>query len=171
MSESEPTATVPWWRTSTALKVLAGLLVAGLVAVIVVVVRGNDDDSSGPADAGALVVARQEALNFFTIDYRHPEEDVAKVLELATGAFKDEYAAKQAQLIAQIKKEKVVTTASVPEGGVAVEFLHGNEARILVAVDVDQASGAKVFANRNRARIVLNVVDGRWLVTAVNQVG
>lgn len=171
MTESEPTVPASWWRSSTAVMVLAGVLLAGLVAVVLLVVRGDGDDTSAPSDAGALVVARQEALNFFSIDYRHPEEDVAKVLDLATGAFKDEYASKQAQLIAQIKKEKVVTTASVPEGGVAVEFLHGDQARILVAVDVDQPSGAKVFANRNRARIVLEVVDGRWLVTAVNQVG
>lgn len=160
-------------REPLSLKVLIGLVLAGLlVAVVVVVVLVRDEeDASTPNQAGALVVARQQALNFFSLDYRHAEEDVAKVLDLATGEFKDQYAAKQDELIAQIKKEKVLTTASVPDGGVAVEFFANGQARILVAVDVVQSSKVKVFDDRNRARIILEVVDGRWLVTAVNQVG
>ena len=134
-----------------------------------------DDDkaaaSTSLVDPGALVTARQQALAFFSLDYRNAEQDVADVLALATGEFKEQYAAKQGELIAQVKKEKVVTTAVIPEAGVAVEFASGNEARVLVAVDVTQASGATVFQPRNRARIIVQLVDGRWLVSGVNQVG
>lgn len=177
MSESEPTSALPWWRTNRVLATFVGIAGAGLVVAVLLIgkslVSEDEADSavSLPAPAGALVAAREEALNFFTLDYQHAEENVAKVLALATGDFKDQYAAKQTQLIAQITKEKVVTTAKIPDGGVAVEFVNGDQAQILVAVDVEQPSGVKVFAARNRARIVLVSVAGRWLVSGVNQVG
>lgn len=177
MTESEPTSKLPWWRANPVLGALIGMAVVGLMVAVVLVGRSviGDDDAgtapSLPADAGALVAARQEALNFFTLDYQRADEGVEKVLALATGEFKEQYAAKRAELVAQIKKEKVVTTATIPDAGVAVEFVNGNQVQILVAVDVEQASGVKVFAARNRARVILVKVDRRWLVSAVNQVG
>lgn len=178
MTESETTSKLPWWRANRVFTVLVGVAAAGLVVAVLLIVKSvisDDDDAhaapSLPADAGALVAARQEALNFFTLDYQHADENVEKVLALATGEFKEQYAAKRAELVAQIKKEKVVTTATIPEGGVAVEYVNGNQVQILVAVDVEQPSGVQVFAARNRARVVLVKVDGRWLVSGVNQVG
>lgn len=172
MTESEPTSIPSWWRTSPALLVLVGVVVAGLIAGLVVVFTGFGDDEKRPSQAGAVVVARQAALEFFTLDYRDPEKSITSLLAISTGSFKAEYSSRQAQLVEQITKEKVLTEASVPDLGVAVEFFAGNDARVLVSIDVVQPSGVKVFPMpRNRVRVVLQRAGDRWLVSEVNQVG
>lgn len=165
----------PWWRSTPALLAFVALAIAGLV-ITILVLRGDDQDDAGStsgalADAGALVAARQQALAFFSLDYRKAEANVDAVLALATGAFKQEYAASKDQVVAQVKEKKLVATATIPEGGVAVEFATPTQARILVVVDVDRTIGTQVDRLRNRSRILLERVDGRWLVSGVNQVG
>jgi Mce-associated membrane protein len=150
---------------------LALAVVAGLLAFLLL----RDDDSAttsdGLVDAGALVAARQEAVAFFSLDYRHAADDVAKVLSLATGDFKKQYATNQKSVIAQVKAKKLVTTATIPQSSVAVEFASGSQARILVVVDVTRTIGTTTDSLRNRARIILERHGDRWLVSGVNQVG
>jgi Mce-associated membrane protein len=118
-------------------------------------------------DQGAAVAARQEALNFFGLDYRHADQDLDAVLSLATGDFKSEYAAKRDQLAKSLADKKVVMTAEVPSDGTALEFETDSAATVLVAVDVT----TNAVTNRYRARIDLTKVDGTWLVSGVDQVG
>jgi Mce-associated membrane protein len=157
------------WRVWMVPGVLAAVLLA-LVAwsTVLVIDRRNADD----LDQGAVEVARQQAKNFFTLDYRHADEDIKALLDLSTDEFKEKYAVKQDELVAAIVKNKVVETATVPEDGAAVEYLSGDRAQILVAVDVTIASGSRGSENtRPRTRIKLSRIDGEWLVSAIDQVG
>ena len=164
-------------RKTQVLLLAAVLLVVAVVGGVIALGKssiGDDDEaaaSSSVLAADALQVARDEALAFFSLDFRTAEANVAKVLSLATGTFKEQYAANQAQVIAQVKQKKLVSAAAIPDGGVAVEFATPTQARVLVVVDVSRTIGTKVDRLRNRARIVLDSVDGRWLVSGVNQVG
>lgn len=147
--------------------VLLGLVTIGLVITSVVVLAGR-----GPRiEQGMVVVARQEALNFFTLDPDHADKQAAAVLALATGTFKDEYAKHTQELVSQIRSKKVRSTAAIPEDGVAVEFAGPGRGQVLVTVDMTRTRGASTEDVRNRARIVLREVQGRWLVSDVNQVG
>jgi Mce-associated membrane protein len=174
MTENEPiTLSLPWWRQPIVLAVCAGVLIVAAV-VTTVIVLNRDDSSSSSTDTvepAALVAARQEAVGFFTLDYRHPEDDVAGVLELATGTFKTEYDKNKAQVIAQVKAKKLVSSATIPKDGVAVEFVSGKKAQVLVVVVVTRTIGTTTDSLRNRARLQLEKVGDRWLVSAVNQVG
>jgi hypothetical protein len=67
--------------------------------------------------------------------------------------------------------KKLVSTASIPQDGVAVEFAHGNQAEILVVVDVTRTIGTTTDSLRNRARVQVVNVKGHWLASGVNQVG
>lgn len=129
----------------------------------------------GGVDQGALVAARQEAVNFFSLDYRHPDQDIDRVLAQATGSFKKQYAAKRSSLRQQIVARKVVLTATVPAEGAALEYLAGDRARVLVAVDVTTKVGGKAGTGseqtRYRTRVGLHRVGDTWLINAVNQVG
>ncbi|MCX6398161.1 MAG: hypothetical protein NTV23_16865 [Propionibacteriales bacterium] len=161
-------------RKTTALIVVIGVLVAGVVAALVVVGFSsiNDDDDAAPdGTAAAVQVARDEALAFFSLDHRNVEAGVAKVLSLATGTFAQEYAANKQQVIDQVKQKKLVAVATIPDNAVAVEFATPTQARVLVVVDVSRTIGTKVDRLRNRARILLELVDGTWRVSGVNQVG
>lgn len=123
-------------------------------------------------DEGAVAVAREQARNFFSLDYRHADADVDRVLSLATGDFKKQYAAKKDEVAAGVEKKKLVVTATIPDDGSAVEYLHQNRAQVLVAVDVTtKAGGGAAEAARYRTRIELTRVDDSWLVSGVNQVG
>jgi len=167
-----------WWRTTPALLIALGVTLAVVITVVVVLGKssiGNDEDAvdaASPAVESALIeVARAEAVAFFSLDHRTVEADVEKVLALATGEFKEQYAANKAQVVAQVKEKKLISVATIPEEGVAVEFISGDQAQILVVVDVARRIGSKADQLRNRARILATLVDGRWLVSGVNQVG
>lgn len=177
MTPSEPVPSLPWWRSTPALLALVIALGAALIGAVVLIgvksISDDDDEASakGQVDSGALVAAKQEALAFFSLDHTQVEADVAKVLALATGQFKTEYAANSQQVIDQVKQKKIVSVATIPDGGVAVESVSGDRAQILVVVDVDRKIGTKSDRLRNRARLVLEKVGREWLVSALNQVG
>lgn len=148
---------------------LLALVLAGLLVAIVVVGRSRDH----AVDPAALVVAQQETENFFGLDYRHADRDVDAVLALATGTFKEQYAAQRQAIVSGVTEKKLVVTATVPSDGVALEFYDRDRAQVLVAVDVHTSAAGtdEETLNRYRARIVLDRVAGHWLVSAVNQVG
>lgn len=157
------------WRVWLLPGVLAVVLLA-LVAWSTVLVIDRRD--ANDLDQGAVEVARQQAKNFFSLDYRHTDADIKALMDLATDEFQEKYAVKQDELVAAIRKNKVVETATVPEDGAAVEYLSGDRAQVLVAVDVTIASGSRGSEHsRPRTRIKLERIDGVWLVSAIDQVG
>lgn len=145
-----------------------GVAVAGTVTANLVVWHAKHRTS----ETGALAVARQEALNFFTLDYRHVHQDTSDVLALATGSFSDTYAAQRATIETGVTSKKLAVSAAVPEDAVAVEYLHGDTAQVLVAVDTTTTlpTGASDAA-RYRTRLVLQKAHGTWRVSQFNQVG
>ena len=81
-----------------------------------------------------LAVGRQEALNLTTIDWRHPEDDVQRILDSATREFHDEFAARAPDFVDMVKKAQSTTVGTVTEAG--IESVNGAEAQLLVAVTV-----------------------------------
>jgi len=159
---TEPTETPGSW-------IVPGVLVVLILALLVT--SGVTWSKRGDeVDPGMLVAARTQAKNFVSLDYRHAEEDVDRVLALSTGKFKKEYAASKDQLVAAITSKKLVTVGSIPRGGSAVEFADDDTARVLVSLDVTRTIGTKTDSIKNRTRLVLTRVDGRWLVSDVNEV-
>ena len=144
------------------LLVLAGLLTTSALLWL---------DDREAVDQGALVAGRQGAVSFFSLDYRHADEDVDRVLSQATGEFKNEYAEKRDEVVAGVEDKQLVVSATVPEGGLALEYLVDDEAKVLVAVDVNTQSPDGAEDARYRTRVELRKVDGRWLVAGVEQVG
>ncbi len=151
--------------------IVVALLVAALVALL-----GTSaylwQERRAELDQGAVEVARQHAESFFSLDHRDPDNSIDAMLALSTDEFQEKYEARRDQMVAQLEQKQVVATASVPEDGAAVEYLHGDRAEVLVAVDVTTASRSQGSeTQRYRARVELSRVDGEWLVSAINQVG
>lgn len=150
-------------------------IVPGALAVLVLALLVTSfvlRPASREADPGMLVAARQQAKNFFSLDYRHADADVDRVVALATGKFKREYSSRREEVIAGVTSKKLVVTATIPRQGAAVELVDGDHGQVLVAVDVSTGTlTGPTEENRYRARIVLTRVDGRWLVSDLNQVG
>lgn len=151
---------------------LLPLLVALLVALLSATALQLADDGDDPDPAGAVVAAQRAATTFFTLDHATIEEDVERMLTLATGDFRDEYAAQSDTLVDRVREGQLVVSADLAPSGTAVEHLTGDRAQILVAVDATTTlPDQSTEETRYRTRIRLELVDERWLVAGVEEVG
>jgi Mce-associated membrane protein len=81
-----------------------------------------------------LQAARQGALNLTTIDWQHAEGDMQRILDGATGQFRDEFASRSQPFIEVVKQAKSTSVGTITEAGLESE--EGGHARVLVAVAV-----------------------------------
>jgi Mce-associated membrane protein len=118
-----------------------------------------------------LATARQSALNFTSIDYRHYDRDSRNVLKGATGDFKEQFAAQTEELTKLVAENKSVSEGQVLEAGITRS--DERSARVLVVADskVTNASVPKGEARTYRLQLDLVLVDGRWLTSGVEFVG
>ena len=118
-----------------------------------------------------LAAARQSALNFTSLDYRHYDRDSANVLESATGDFKKQFAAQTGELTQLVAQNKSVSEGQVLEAGI-IRF-DENSARVLVVADSKVTNTAAPKGEARTYRLQLDLVhrDGRWLTSDVEFVG
>lgn len=161
--QSSSTLRQPW-----ILPTMLSLLLVGLLTASALLWLGSRQQ----LDEAPLAVARQEAQNFFTLDYRHIDENLDRVESIATGPFKQQFAKKRDQVKKAVVGKKLRLTATIPDNGTAIEYEHGYHAQVLVAVNATtrtETGGAD--NNRYRARVQLIRQNGNWRVSGVNQVG
>lgn len=149
---------------AAAVTVLA-VLVAGL-AVAIVRDRGQADRRTA-----ILAAARQEAVNFTTLDYRQFDRDTARVLDGATGTFRQQFQDRIAELRTLVTDNQAVTSGQVLEAGLV--SADAQTARVLVAVDskVTNKAAPQGQLRNYRLRVELREVNGRWLASDVQFVG
>nr|WP_254390130.1 DotI/IcmL family type IV secretion protein [Streptomyces sp. AC550_RSS872] len=118
-----------------------------------------------------LAAARQSALNFTSLDYRHYARDSANVLSGATGDFKKQFAAQTKQLTQLVDQNKSVSEGQVLEAGIVRS--DEDSARVLVVADSKVTNTAVPQGEARTYRLQLDLVhkDGRWLTSDVEFVG
>ncbi|WP_406503386.1 hypothetical protein [Streptomyces sp. NBC_01602] len=118
-----------------------------------------------------LAAARQSALNFTSLDYRHYEQDSENVLKAATGAFKEQFSAQTAELTKLVAANKSVSQGQVLEAGIARS--DERTARVLVVADSKVTNSAAPGGQARTYRLQLDLVleHGRWLTSDVEFVG
>ena len=118
-----------------------------------------------------LAAARQSALNFTSLDYRHYDRDSANVLESATGDFKKQFAAQTEELTQLVAQNKSVSEGQVLEAGIVRSDTRS--ARVLVVADSKVTNTAVPDGEARTYRLQLDLVlkDGRWLTSDVEFVG
>lgn len=77
---------------------------------------------------------KRVAVDVTTIDHLHAETDVRRVLDSATGTFRDEFSGRSAALIDVVKRTRSTSVGTVTEAG--LESLGENEGRVLVSIAV-----------------------------------
>jgi Mce-associated membrane protein len=104
--------------------------------------------------------ARQGALNLTTINYTEVETDVQRVLDSATGAFRDDFAKRSQPFIEVVKAARSQSEGTITEAG--LESQRGDLAEVLVAVAVKSRTAVGDQAPREwRMRIQVQAVgDG-----------
>ncbi|GAB2968962.1 hypothetical protein GCM10023080_035110 [Streptomyces pseudoechinosporeus] len=118
-----------------------------------------------------LAAARQSALNFTSLDYRHYDRDSGNVLKGATGDFKEQFAAQTEELTALVARNKSVSEGRVLDAGIVRS--DERSARVLVVADSKVTNTAVPDGEARTYRLQLDLVlrDSRWLTSDVEFVG
>jgi Mce-associated membrane protein len=144
-------------------------LVASLLLSVFLLLRGPGGDSDGDRTE-LLGVAETYALNLSTYDYAKLDEDFARVLDTATGEFKDQYQVAKESLREAIVKYKGKATGAVLAR--AVLSFDGDHAEVILFVDqtVTNTGTAQPRIDRLRMRMGLEKQSGRWLINKLDLV-
>ena len=82
-----------------------------------------------------LQAGRQGAVNLTTIDWKHVDDDVERILDSATGTFHDDFSERAQPFIDVVTQVQSTTTGTVTMAG--LESVTGEGAQALVAVTVE----------------------------------
>jgi Mce-associated membrane protein len=86
-----------------------------------------------------LQVGRQGAVNLTTIDFERVDEDVARILDSATGTFHDDFQQRAQPFVEVVRQVKSKSVGTVTEAGLAEVNASGSDAQVLVAISVSTA--------------------------------
>lgn len=113
-------------------------------------------------------VAKQAAVNLTTIDYRHAETDVQRIVDSATGSFREDFQNRSAPFIDVVKQAKSKSEGTVTEAG--LEALTGQQGQVLVSVTVTSTTNGEPEGQPRywRMRITVTQQDGGAKVSSVD---
>ncbi|MGD1170955.1 Mce protein [Mycobacterium seoulense] len=102
-------------------------------------------------------VARQGAVNLTTINYTEVDTDVQRILDLATGAFREDFEQRSKPFIEVVKAAQSKSEGTVTDAG--LESRRGDSAQVLVAVAVkSRTAGGEEAPREWRMRIEVRSV-------------
>ena len=109
--------------------------------------------------AAFIATARQGVINLTSLDFNKAKEDVQRVLDSATGEFRDDFQRRADDFASVVKDSKAVTEGSV--AATAVESMDKDSAVVLVLANerVTNLAGAKDQPRTFRFRVSV-VHDG-----------
>jgi Mce-associated membrane protein len=154
-----------------ALAALAIAAVACLVLVALTVPRLSAASDREQRRAEVLRAARQQAVNFTTLDHRRLDRDLGRVLDGATGEFREQFEAGTKDLSELVTANQAVAEGEVLEAGIVSD--DADSARVLVVADSTVTNSTGPDPQKRHYRLQLDLVrDGdRWLVSDLQFVG
>jgi Mce-associated membrane protein len=144
-------------RTATALTaaVAVVLALAGLAGWLGY--RAFDKHEADAQRALFVQVARQGAVNLTTINYAEVEADVQRIIDLSTGAFRDDFEQRSKPFVEVVKAAQSKSEGTVTDAG--LESQRGDSAQVLVAVAVkSRTAGGEEAPREWRMRIEVRSV-------------
>ena len=154
--------------------VLAVLAVLAVAAVALAATKASELSAASDRDqrrTDVLAAARQQAVNFTTLDYQHLDRDLARVLRGATGDFRSQFRAGTKDLSALVTENQAVSQGEVLDAGIVSD--DADSARVLVVADSTVTNSADPKPQRRHYRMQLDLVreGSRWLVSDLQFVG
>lgn len=157
------------------LGLLAAVTVVALALTAILAPRIGDAAARDDRRTEVLAAARQAVVNFTTLDYRHLDRDLGRVLAGSTGDFRSQFRAGTKDLRSLVTGNKAVSQGEVLEAGLVSS--DDDSARVLVVADSSVTNTANPKAQRRHYRIQLDLVrhpsaeHPRWLVSNLTFVG
>jgi Mce-associated membrane protein len=101
--------------------------------------------------------ARQGAVNLTTINYTEVDADVQRIIDLGTGAFRDDFEQRSKPFVEVVKAAQSKSEGTVTDAG--LESQRGDSAQVLVAVAVkSRTAGGEEAPREWRMRIEVRAV-------------
>jgi Mce-associated membrane protein len=136
---------------TTGLVMLAALLgVGGWLGL-----SGLQAERAEQQRAHFLEVGRQGAINLTTIDWQTADADVQRILDSATGSFYDDFSKRAQSFVDVVKQAQSRSVGTVVNAGVESES--GDEAQVLVAMNVETSNSAAAQQDPRRWRMRVSV--------------
>jgi Mce-associated membrane protein len=153
------------------LVVLAALAVAAVSLIAASATRLSAATERDARRTAVLSAARQQAVNFTTLDYRHLDRDLGRVLRGATGDFRKQFKAGTKDLSTLVTQNKAVSRGEVLDAGIVSD--DADSARVLVVADSTVTNTADATPQKRHYRMQLDLVRSghRWLVSDLQFVG
>jgi Mce-associated membrane protein len=102
-------------------------------------------------------IARQGAVNLTTINYTQVDADVQRIIDLSTGAFRDDFLQRSKPFIEVVKSAQSKSEGTVTDAG--LESQRGDSAQVLVAIAVkSRTAGGEEAPREWRMRIEVQSV-------------
>ena len=162
-------------RPASAVAVVAVVAAVALVAAGLLAPRLGAAAARDDRRAEVLQAARQATVDFTTLDYRHLDRDLDRVLQGATGGFRKQFRAGTHDLERLVTANKAVARGQVLDAGL-VSF-DDDSARVLVAADSTVTNTGNPAPQKRHYRIQLDLTRGgppghsRWLVSDLTFIG
>jgi Mce-associated membrane protein len=101
--------------------------------------------------------ARQAAVNLTTINYTEVDTDVQRIIDLSTGAFRDDFQQRSKPFVEVVKAAQSKSEGTITDAG--LESQRGDSAQVLVAVAVkSRTAGGEEAPREWRMRIEVQSV-------------
>lgn len=148
---------------------LAAAACAVLIALTVPRLSQAGDDEARRTEV--LAAARQQVVNFTTLDHRSLDRDLGRVLAGATGQFRAQFEAGTENLSELVTTNEAVSEGEVLEAGIVSD--DADSARVLVVADSTVTNTADPAPQKRHYRMQLDLVlkRGHWLVSDLQFVG
>ncbi|WP_328358760.1 hypothetical protein OG976_05080 [Mycobacterium sp. NBC_00419] len=137
----------PWWSRLPWPKIVAGLVVLGICALLALsglMIWQHQRVEAQRAHQAAIVTAAKDGVTaLLSIDYTHAKADVQRVIDLSTGSFKDDFTKGAEDFVKTAEQSKAVTVGKI--NAAALEGDTGDSGVVLLAASsqVTNANGAK----------------------------
>lgn len=150
---------------------LAVAAVAALVVVSMTVPRLSAAAERDQRRTEVLEAARQQAVNFTTLDHEHLDRDLGRVLAGSTGDFRKQFQQGTEDLSQLVTANQAVSEGEVLEAGIVSD--DADSARVLVVADSTVTNSETTDPQRRHYRLQMDLVHrgGRWLVSDLQFVG
>lgn len=122
-------------------------------------------------EAAFAAGARRGIINMTSLDYNKAREDVQRVIDSATGEFKDDFQSRANDFTSVVAQSKSITEGTV--NATAVESMNGNSAVVLVSATsrITNSPPGKAEAPRIwRLRVTVTEVGGQFKMSKVEYV-
>lgn len=157
----------PRWLAVALTVLVVGLLVAGGMLLP----RWQEARAEDERRRDVLRAATAEVVAFTTLDHRNLEPSIDRVLEGATGDFKEQFEASRSQLEQLSRDNESVSEGRVLEAGVV--SMDEDSATVVVVADSQVTNKSTEEPQPRHYRLQLDLVlqGGRWLTSDLQFVG